>query len=643
MRLFRKSLATVMAASMALPAGANDHLIARVNYPGVQRILTEGLVYAHHVTHQRLTGQRDSHGQPTWTRPSRPILSNQRIGRTIPAAQLNAHPFYQLASQLTNVDQFRDRAGNLPFSIHMPGLYVNWNVPPNTIVLEVEEAPGNNPNRFLVETSFALDELRVDIGGRVSVCLSAPAQCPRADLKVSALNPWLALNRRVTVRGKFLVTLNPRGTATVALHGNIRTNLAQAQLRVSAGNARDIQLPPVTIEVNGRTATVDTSAAAQLIADTVSREVGPQIVSSTAAFIQTQLGSLIQQTLRRPVNTRLDVLSLDEAGIRSRLDATLRDLTTATGPAAAQRIIDDLAKVLRHASLGIELNGMPTTQQNRAQRSATSTDIEARARMHLTLNQNSASVANTYRAPGGREESIQRLELGHYSNPAHHVSLAFSEPTLNAALNLFEEMGVYKSVILALAKNDNGRPMLTDIGFKLHSHFVPPASANSNGSIKLVAEIELDLRDLENFPGVTIVGGLLRAFRGGPIIRFPLEFEARPRLVQDGQFVKLLVDVTDPFQPRNQLVNTYNYTNEMPDAGLVVRNAFMSVMRSKIAPLIARPLEIPLGTILSQGPMQISPKDFKVLSRGYLMMSGDISRLAVGDFAPDLTAIPDLQ
>ncbi|MBY0517419.1 MAG: hypothetical protein K2P81_10945 [Bacteriovoracaceae bacterium] len=590
---------------------AQDQMMIRVNHTGVIQIMRMALKY-----------NQQGQGKPGFKIP-RGIYSF-----SIPRSQVANNPIIKILNEISDVNFNRD----YPFYI------TNSDV---TVVGEIDEsslrsAVSNYTDKgFDLKLTFSIDKLSLKVAD-LSMCETKYGSRCGKGLKASFNNVGISMKSgsRISMSTDFKVVFEADQARLKLVKAT--SNLGQAngpKLDISIGG---VTIPPISIVINGQEAQLDTSALKDEILQ-YKAFLAQKLLSFAGEFIAEDMAEMVNKALKNEcIPTQLRVLEMGSedkpatfGGFTPVPYVIVADNTRVyrrplppelmryrgdikAPPTYMELLQQDLANIIKSARVDIKLKSIRTPVNQ---------DIEIRANGSLKMNRRFWNVQNTV---GHSTRVLPALNIDTTVSRNDHFAVVIAEPVINAASDLFSSIGVYQKVLDSQVKMGGVYVDSIKVHFK-------NGSTQATDKIYLIANAKVNLREMDA-DGVwawikKALAVWLERNNNNAILRFPIQIEAIPRIVQTSTGIKLMLRVNSPFASENALKNDFNYPNNVTSATSIVRSTVMDLLRENLASNTNKEFEIPLDSYLSQKGVTVTPKSIRMINSAYMMVSADLKDL----------------
>ena len=399
----------------------------------------------------------------------------------------------------------------------------------------------------------------------------------------------------------------------------LSSNLEATHAPVMDVSFNQIVLPAISIESEGHKVSLDTSQLKTEI-QKHSPEIGTAIVHSAATFFADDLAELVNKLLSQE---SLDV-SVDEDYVNDPLKNNWLTDFVNTPADPLQRVLTEVQQATSSVRFDGSLGGISFEAKGILDTS-----------FQLALNLNGKTLNPSTRLDRCSQHSAMGV-LKFESAPApetYGFAVALSEPLVNSALDLANSTGLVGNIMAGLSGME-GITLGTD-GVKLF--FV-----RKDNLPKIIAIISLDV-DISKRPSSGFwasvkqdIGILLEeTFGAGGHLKFPLQIEIDPSLVQDpatGETVLSLKTISPIHQ--TSLDNTYGCAGNMSDVTSTVRSSFLTTLTDSLKNVVGKTQSIPISGWIKNTGIHFKPTQVDVESSGHLVIYGNLEKIDWNKLSP---------
>ncbi len=596
-----------------LSAQAQDQMMIRVNHSGVIQVMRMALKY-----------NRQGQGQTGFKIP-RGLYSFK-----IPRSQVASNPIIQILNEVSDVNFNRD----YPFYVTNSDIIVDGTIDESSLQTAVSNYTAKG---FDLKISFKINKLSLSAAD-LSLCeTKSGIKCGKG-LKASFKNVTVALRpgSLITMSTDFKVAFEADQARMKLVKAT--SNLGNAQGPKLNINIGSVTVPPISIVINGQEAQLDTSSLRDEIMERRTF-LAQKLLAFAGDFIAEDLAEMVNKALKNQcVPTRLQVLEIGREDMPAtgggftripvviaadntrvvrnyypeRLPLQIYQGDNKAEPTFMELLQKDLMSIIKSARFEVNLKSLRTPLNQ---------DIELRANGALRLNRRSWNVRNTV---ANSSRVLPALNIDSIINRQDHFGVVIGEPMINAATDLLSTIGVFQKVMDAQVKMGG---VYVD---SIKAHFKNGAT-QAGDRLYVVGNARVNLRELDA-DGVwawikRTLAVWLERNNNNAVLRFPIQFEVIPRIVNSGGKIKLMMRVNSPFENETTLKNTYGYPNNVTSATSIVRSTVIDLLKENMGEYVNREFEFPLDDYLSQQGVTIHPKSIRMINSAYLMVSADIKDL----------------
>lgn len=580
---------------------AQEQMVLRLNEKGIMKILQLGLQYN------------------TAAKDSQMVVIPQNIYKfTIPKEKLIANPIVPLLNEISDLNLNHD----LDFYFNTSDIKIQGNVDGKSLKTKIFNS---HDNGFDIRISLNLPQLLVN-GNSLSLCEDRELETSNCGngLKVSLSNlQIMTLGKPVTLDIVLRLKTDHQVARVSVL--SVVTNLEGEGSPDLDINFKSIDIPPITIFVNGQKTELDTSKLKSEIFK-FKLFLSRKLMTFAADFIANDMAEMINLYLvNKEVATTFQLYRKDQAMNfneflnkrdlypidRTNMDPPILDPRMPITPLNAMFV--QIADLVRSAQLDIILNKIKTPENK---------DIELSGLVNFVLNGKHIKVKNTL---GNSRASLPQIDLSPYRE--YDVNLAISETLINGVLDLADSTKLFQQ-IFKLASPVQGVSIRN-----VKAHFL------GNKSLVAVVNTEVDLKKLKSV-GVTQwfkngIAAWLERNNNNSIIYFPIEVPIVPifKLLPTGG-TGLELKILSPFN-YSQLPNRFNYPTNVPNMTDTVKNGVMEELRSSLEPHTNKNYNIDLTKYLNQSGVVFLPKSISINQGAYLLLNLDIVELKFNSKNPN--------
>jgi hypothetical protein len=585
----------LMAASLSIPAIAQEQVAVRLNEKGILKILEMGLKYN------------------TATKEQRTFVVPQNIYKfTLPKNQLSGNPIVEVVNEISDLNLKKD----LDFYLHTNDIKITGNVDQKSLRAQIFNSTANG---FDLRLNLSLPSVTVQASS-LSLCedkMRNRNQCGNG-LKATVSNARIVTRGRA-VSMTAVLRLRTDGNVARLKVISVDSNLEGRGAPTLDINIGSVVIPRVAIVIDGQETELDTS---RLSTEIMQRRdlLGAKLLSFAADFIASDVAEMINVYLvNKTIATSYQVIQSSKPTVKFdeflslRNNFAVRDgtyvrpsvihLLRANAHDPVKTMMGQIADVLKNAQFGISLQKISTPQNK---------DIELAGLINFILNGRRMNIRNTL---GNSSRTLPALDLS--SERSSDVNLAISEPVINGALDLVNTTGLYQDLFEQVSSVK---------GFTIKSVKVHFTAKNT---VVAVVNAQIDLKKLHANSIKSWIKNKIAVFlernNNNSVIYFPIQVEINPRFtVTTNKVAGMSIFVKSPFGSNNSLVNTYKYPTNIPNMTDTVREGVMEELKDSLLEHVNKNYDIDLSKFLNQGGVEFIPRKVAINQSSYLMINLDI-------------------
>ncbi|GEM_PF-1118355 len=545
----------------------------------------------------------------------------------IKAKDLLANPIVPLLNEISNLNLKKD----LPFYLETSPIVIKGKVDEKSVTSKIVK---QSKDGFDVQISVNVPSLTVTASD-LSLCeTKTKSKRCGAGLKASVKNLSIGL-KGVPVRLSATFRVKTKADiAKVQLLG-ITTNLKAKNGPKLAINFGQVIVPPIYISINNQETELDTS---KLRNEIIKRKefLSEELVDFAAEFMSSDMAELVNSYLmKEALRTSVTVIdyqkptpsynefdydlnrypkaAVDNTYVyipKYKYDLGTKSPLTFNNQKAdpIKEILAEITKVVHSAQMKMEVASITTPYAK---------DIELAGNVEFSLNKQSMKVVNRI---ANSNRPLPDLDLSSYRS--NDVTLALSEPVLNAALDLVAKNNIYQLLLDKYAGVQGFYVKNVKIHFSSKDH-------QDLSKIYIVANAQVDLNKISSNGALSWVknkiGAWLERNNNNSVIYFPLQLEIIPTLSRDSAgAVVLKARVNSPFKSNNILKNDYHYASNVPAATATVRDSVIAELKKSFDGFVNKDYTIDLSSFLNEAGVVYVPKTVTVWDSGYLILGIDI-------------------
>jgi hypothetical protein len=583
----------------------SENLLLRVNEQGILKILKLAIKYN--------TGSDNSKSL---------VIPSNVYRFTLSKDQLASNSLVQLASQVTLINPERD----LPIYLQTSEIKITGTIDKKSLRTEISHITERG---FDVNFSISLPSIVVtsDLIGLCETKLKNQNKCGRG-LKATASSVRIStVNHPVVIRAKLRVSfIDDRASVRVV---NVRSNLESTSgptLQISVGK---IDIPPVSIVINGVETPLDLSHLQREILKQRTF-LATKLLDFAADFVTYDLTDMINHYLSPTslptsqvvysVNNNsqsdevpfIDIQHPPQDGIAHRaplLRYVLPPPSEIKNRPFSEILQEEFKAIIKTAQLGLRLKKIQVPNGK---------DLQLSGLFSMMLNGKKMTVSSKL-----SNRPVTNLPVLDLSAHRHHdLSLAISEPVINSALEAVNQTGLLREIFSSV--ND-----VLGLSFKgVHVHFT------QDKNLKVVLQLEVDLSKTEasNMKqwAERKAGVLLESFNNGAKIYFPLEIPIAPEVIQGKDGVKLKLNVGSPFV-QGKLANTFYYPSNVSAMTSIVRESFFKKLKEGYSSTIFKNKKyldaVDISKFFNHSKVVFTPKSLSLEKGAYFLINLDVEKI----------------
>ncbi len=543
----------------------------------------------------------------------------------IKAKDLLSNPIVPLLNEISNLNLRKD----LPFYLETSPIVIKGRVDEKSIVSKIVK---QNKDGFDVQVTVNVPSLTVTTPA-ISLCetKTKSKRCGEG-LKATAKNLSVSITKNPVKLSATFRVKTKSDLAKVQLLG-ISTNLKSKsgpKLAISFG---DVIVPPIFISINNQETELDTSKLRDEIIKRMQFLV-EELIDFVADFMSSDMAEMVNSYLiKESVRTSVTVLNyerptpslreIDYSDLQPKVavDNTyvyvpkyitpkLPKGSLSLPPKAdpIKEVLAEIAKVIHSAQAKMEVASISTPSAK---------DIEVAGNLEFSLNKRTMKVGNKV---GNSNRPLPDLDLSNYRK--HDVTLAISEPVINAAFDLASQNKLFQVLMDKYAYTKGFYLKNVKVHFSSRDH-------QDISKIYVVGNAEINLKEVASNGTMSWIknkiGAWLERNNNNSVLYFPLQLEIIPTLSKDsnGNLV-LKARVNSPFTSNNILKNDFNYSSNVQKATETVRDAVIDQLQDAFKDVVNKDYVIDLSSFLNQSGVVFAPKTLSVWDSGYLILGIDI-------------------
>ncbi len=593
----RALFVSVLLCSLSTFAMAQEKLAMRLNEKGIYKILQMAVKYNTSATNQRTV-----------------VIPQNLYKFTLKKADINSNPIVSMVSQFSNLNVNRD----IDFYLSASDIRIAGNLDPASVRTTIFNS---TPQSFDLKLNLSFPQIVVS-SSKLSLCEDKQRNVKRCGngLKANVTNLRIVTHGRPVTLEAVLRLKTDGGVARLKVM-SVTSNLESRQAPNVDINFRSVQIPQVTLIVNGVETVLDTS---NLRSEILSRKtfLGKKLLRFVGDYIASDFAEMLNVYLvNKQIVTSWQVFKKDQ-------DVTFDEFLTAhpqtsvtyhrpevpVSPNTMSALMGQIADVIRNAQMNISLKKMSTPGNK---------DIELGGDVAFILNNRQMNVRTTL---GNSNRILPPLDLT--SQRGNDVNLVISEPLINGALDLVTTTGLFQDVFDKLGGVQ---------GFSVQSvrtHFTPEKS------IIGVVNASIDLKKLQASNIGEWFKNMIAAFlernNNKAVIYFPIEIEIIPSLRPSPTGgLALYLRVLSPFE-NGILTNDFHYPSNVDRMTDIVRDGVMTQLKENLNQYVNKEYQVELSRFLNQSGVTFVPKLITVNQAAYLLINLDISDIKFNSRNPSL-------
>lgn len=574
-------------------SNAQEQVVVRINEQGLIKILKMAIRYN------------------TATKSDRTVIVPKNIYEfKVPKESLGTNP---VLSEVSNINLNQD----LVFYLNTSPIKITGKVNPNSLKTQIFNT---NSNGFDLRLNLELPKIEVS-GESLSVCkdrIKRRNDCGNG-LKASLHNFKLqTLNRSVFLN--LVLRVRTSNTVTKISVRSIRSNLDEESgpdLDLNFGN---LEIPKISIEVDGVETKLDTSELRKVILE--QRDyLSKRLLEFAADFIANDLSEMMNIYLSNKEFANTYQLDKKESPVSFEIPGNdvyaTRDNTQLYTPYVYHQyskavdqesndpfelMTNEISKIIRSATFKLGLSKVATPLKK---------DLELHGIVDLILNGKTVKVSNSL---SNRNTSLPAIGLNQFRNS--DVNIAISEPLINGVLDLANSTGLFQEIFYSFSNIQ---------GFNIKNlklHF------SGKEALVGVVNAEIDLKKIQSTNVSSWFKNNIAAFlernNNNSVIYFPIEVSIIPRFKYlPNRDIIIELSVLSPFN-NSQLINTFGYPSNISLMNEIVRQGVIEELKGSLNPYMNRIYSISLSNILNQSAVIFRPKSISIQQEAYILLNMDI-------------------
>lgn len=586
---------------------AQEQLTVRLNEQGLMKILQMALKYNTGVTGSKTV-----------------VVPSNLYKFTIKQSQLANNPVIQIVNEISNLNLNKD----LPFYFHTSDIKVTGTVDQKSLSAKISNS---SESGFDLRLSLNLPSITVN-GASVSLCEDRQKNVKKCGPGLKTTVKSLKINTRtypviLTVNLRLSIKKNSASVKVLSVASNLESKKAPG-LNI---NFASVEVPPISIVINGEETELDTSRLKDEILER-KEFLAKKLMSFAADFIANDLAEMINVYLANTqVSTSVVVyrqfnpeITFDE--LETRFEPVARDNTYVhpsvlyippkpsqfNQKSPSQIMEEQILEIIRSASVELRLKSISTPADK---------DVQLAGLVSMVLNGESIEVRN--RLGNKPVSTLPVLNLANHR--AHDLNLAISEPVVNGALDLINKTGLFGE----LYDSQNPTPGFSLEGVQLH--FAP------DRTLKAIVRAQIDISRTasDGFGGWIKKQWAMwreRNNNNGKIY-FPLEISIIPSVVTTASGAALKLYVKSPFNGSN-LINSYGYPSNVGSMKSEVRSGIMDELKKGLGEHVNKSYTVDISKFLNQSGVVFKPKSISFEHGAYMLLNLDIADIKFDSLNP---------
>ncbi len=495
------------------------------------------------------------------------------------------------------------------------------------------------------------------------------------NLDIAAILNVQIKNGKVQLKFKKMYSslIAPKSSSARAMYNKLGIKTRGTNLDI---NFSDFILPPLSISIDGEELATDITK----LKDTIlghKQYLGKQLALFAGDFLGKDLVKMVNKDFLSQMDnvaSKYSILDYDSElrDIKAQLSSLVRSGKQSDGQlvfgdedSVMGKIKSVVKAVISSAKFDMSLTGVSSKNGDNFNVDFDST---------LSLNSKKWNLSTKLRNGKG---TLKQLDLSGIKNKNYDFAVAISEPLVNGALGAINDTKIIQSIVKDVVgmkgvyvkkahihfepeKNytlsspssnprrgykeytetakDNVRVKMRDfrpIGNKV-SYTKPKLklrrgeriSFTSKSKVVVVAEVKVNLRELETKTWGESITNQIGALLEGGDIWFPLEISFTPILTEKGEQTFIQFSSSTPIRGK-QLVNTYGYPYKNMKG--IVESGLLDTLKKDLLPQLSSLPTIDLTPYLNVSGLELDPKEIHVSKSGHLVITSNFKKIDISE------------
>jgi hypothetical protein len=574
---------------------AQERLAVRFNEQGILKVLTMAVRY-------NSAGRQDM------------VIPQNLYDFVLKKDSVNVNPLIRMLGQIRGIDLSND----LPFYLKTSDIHITGAVDERSLLTEISNSSNSG---FDVRLSLTIPSLAVQ-SAEMTLCQNRQAaEKDCADgIKVQVKGLRIAaVNKPITISSVFRF----RNDGRVA-----RLSVKSVESSLSGPDAPNLDIsfeslvvPPANF-VDG----LITPIVRRRLRETFSEQrqfLSDKLISFAAKFLTNDVVEMMNLYLvDRDVVTSYVIhqqkngsITFDQfvANRAKRTVPPYRPRATNVGADPMERMLNQISDVLKSSQVAVSLNRIATPGNK---------DVELLGLVDFKLGNHQITSRNTL---GNSRRTLPRLDLS--SQRRNDFNLVFSEPLINAALDLANSADLFQKMLESVATIQGVQVKNVKL------HFA------GDQALVGVVNVEVDLKKLESRGMRSRLTNLVVSFlernNNNGIIFFPIEISMVPTLrrLRDGG-MGFDIRVVSPFTNR-ELPNQFNYPTNIPLTTDIVKDGIMGKLKESLEPHTNKTYNVDVTRFLKKSGVEFKLKSIGIKQGSYLVLGVDIVDIKFDALTPN--------
>lgn len=608
---------------------AQDHFNLQINDKGLLKIFQMAIKYNTSSTNKKSF-----------------VVPGDLYKFTVKKKDLLSNPIIPILNEISDINLNKD----LDFYFATSDIKIDGGVDQKSLKVRILNS---NVEGFDLQLSLSLNEIKIS-SPAMSLCENRFKKSCGKGLKTVVKD--LRIN---TFKKPVVISAQARLTFKDGLAGmkivNVSTNLEGKNSPLLNINFKSLEVPQISIVIDGQETVLDTS---KLKDEILARKsyLSKKLLAFAADFVASDVVEMINVYLvNKKFSTSFEVYRRDNPNAtfdEFLTDSQYRDFSEATyirpalnlnpsnsvsrydyDQSAYERVFPrdntyvkpvtiyrasrpepdymsilskEISEIIKQAKVDVSLKKVTTPADK---------DIQLSAALGFILNNKKINVINTISNSSIPLPALENEAIGIIKPD---LRFTISEPVINGSLNLINSTGLFSEFL----------DKATDIpGFSLKSVKIHFTKSNS---LALIVNSNLDLKKLRasflNNPSKWIKNKLaawLERNNNNSVIYFPIEIEVQPTIKNVNGVAKLDLFVRSPFDGV-QLRNNFNYPSNVDNMTNTVREGVMEELKVSLGGMTNKYYTLDIEKYLNQSGVVFAPRHISFTQSAYMNLYLDI-------------------